>query len=125
MEDKLKANADLVVQQMSPTCGFPFGYDAASVKWLDGFIERQRARGLNDQKAKGLMNTLGSYLGEAVIHCYGGKWAQVDGSWCIRFDEKNAVFPFAKVSKQLANGEADSISRFFATIPLVFKLKPE
>ena len=30
-----------------------------------------------------------------------------EGSWCIRFDEKNAAFPFAKVAKQLENDSVD------------------
>jgi hypothetical protein len=48
--------------------------------------------------------------------------ATVDGSWCVRFDEKNAVFPFAKVAKQLENGSVDSVLSFFTIIPIVFRL---
>jgi hypothetical protein len=40
----------------------------------------------------------------------------------VRFDAKNAAFPFAKVAKQLENGSADSVLSFFTAIPMVFRL---
>ena len=43
MEEQIKANAELVIAQMRPLSGFAFGYDAQSVAWLDGYIERERA----------------------------------------------------------------------------------
>jgi hypothetical protein len=97
-------------------------FDEAAVRWLDGFIQRQHERG-KPEIHEGLMNTLGSFLGECVIRTYGGAWANVDGSWGVQFDEKNAVFPFAKVLKQLKNGAAESVLSFFTVIPRAFKGK--
>jgi len=45
------------------------------------------------------------------------------GKWGVFFDDSNAVFPFAKVSKQFENGHdgGDSISSFFEVIGPVFR----
>jgi hypothetical protein len=122
VEDRIRANAELVIQQLGPLSGLEFGYNAESVGWVDGFIERQRNRSDIDKDTKdGLVNTLGSFLGECIIRCFGGHWQNADREWCVRFDDKNAVFPFSKVRKQFTNGPEDSIKSFFEVIPLVFK----
>ena len=121
-EDKIKANAKLVIEQLSPLSGLEFGYNAESVAWVDGFIENQRIRSDIDKNVvNGLVNTLGSFLGECIIRCYGGSWQNINGEWCIRFDNKNAVYPFNKVKKQFKNGQADSTKKFFELIPVLFK----
>ena len=121
MEDKIRQNAELVVAQMRPLCGFEFGYDAPSVAWLDGFIERQRARAdQTPEGVNGLVNVLGSYLGECIIRCHGGRWEQEDGQWRVGFGADNAAYPFAKVRKQFEHGAEDSIKSFFEVIPVIF-----
>lgn len=121
MEDKLRQNAELVVKQMSQLCGFEFGYDARSVAWLDGYIERQRARtDLTRDLVDGLVNVFGSYLGVCVITCYGGQWENEGGQWRVSFNAENAVYPFGKVRKQFENGAEDSIRSFFEVIPVIF-----
>ncbi len=118
---KIKANAELVNQQFLEISDVEFGYNAASVRWLDGYIERQRERpDRNDNEVEGLVNVLGSWLGECLIACYGGEWAEIDGGWSVSFDESNAAFPISKVRKHFQNGSSDSVLRFFETIPVVF-----
>jgi hypothetical protein len=121
VEDKIRQNAELVVSQMRQLCGFEFGYDAQSVAWLDGYIERQRARAdITQELVDGLVSVFGSYLGECVIRCYGGYWENEGGQWRVSFDGDNAVYPFGKVSKQFQNGPEDSIGSFFEVIPVLF-----
>ena len=123
MEDKIRANAQMVIQQLGPLSGLEFGYNAESVAWVDGFIEGQRSRSdIGSNEIDGLANVLGSFLGECIIKCFGGQWRNKDGQWCVSFDEKNAAYPFSKVRKQFASGQEDSIKSFFETIPVVFKL---
>jgi hypothetical protein len=119
MEDRIKVNAELVIKEMSQANGLDFGYDAQSVAWLDGYIERHRAR-ITQDLVEGLVNVFGSYLGECVISCYGGYWENEDGHWRVSFNEDNAVYPFAKVQKQFENGAEDSIKSFFEIIAIVF-----
>ena len=121
MEEQIKANAELVIAQMRPLSGFAFGYNAQSVAWLDGYIERQRAREDRcPEREAGLVNVFGSYLGECIIRCYGGQWENQDGEWRVKFDDGNAAYPFAKVQKQFEFGAEDSIRSFYEVIPVLF-----
>ncbi len=98
-------------------------FDAESVKFIEGFIERNK-RGFDKEEIKGLINSLGSFLGQCIIINYGGRW-QVDednGSVAVVFDDNNKAYPFAKVSKQFDNGLEDSVYSFYSVIPTVFKL---
>jgi hypothetical protein len=117
----IRANAAMVVAIARDQLGQELSFDEQAVRWLDGYIQRQHEAG-DPTSRDGLVNTLGSFLGECIIRSFGGEWAYVDGSWCVRFDAKNAVFPFAKVAKQLENGSADSVLSFFTIIPMVFRL---
>lgn len=120
MVDRIRVNAELVVSVARDQLGEVVGYDEVGVRWLDGYIQRQHEQG-NPANHEGLVNTLGSYLGECIIRSFGGKWAEVDGSWCVRFDDRNAAYPFAKVGKQLEHGAEDSVFSFFTLIPVLFR----
>jgi hypothetical protein len=117
----IRANAALVVSIARDQLGQELNFDEQAVRWLDGYIQRQHEAG-EPTSRDGLVNTLGSFLGECIIRSFGGVWAYADGSWCVRFDAKNAVFPFGKVAKQLENGSVDSVLSFFTIIPGVFHL---
>jgi hypothetical protein len=122
--EQIRANADLVVKQNASLKEGGFGYDEASVKWLDGYIGRLSASGefSDAEKRSKIVSVFGSYLGECIIKSFGGTWSQRDGNWCIAFDEENCAFPFAKVEKRFLNGEEDSIASFYGTIPVIFSL---
>jgi hypothetical protein len=121
MEDKIRINAELVIKQLGPLSGLEFGYNAESITWIDGFIERQRCcPDIAKNTIDGLISTLGSFLGECIIRCFGGHWQNSDGEWCVCFDDGNMVFPFNKVKKQFLNGREDSIKSFFELIPVMF-----
>jgi hypothetical protein len=83
------------------------------VAWVEGFIERQRVRVAGD----GLVDVLGSYLGEAIIAAaHGGVWVRgPDGDLGVRFDNGDIAYPFAKVSKQFDRGleGGESILSFY------------
>ena len=66
-----------------------------------------------------LVSVLGSFFGECIRRRYGGEWRQTEGQWAIAFDDRNAIFPFAKMSKHF-QGEDESILGLYRTIPLVF-----
>src|SRR5271155_5357432 len=125
-KEKIVSNAQMVVNQFDPLWdgGRAFGYDQASVKWVEGFIERQRSRAdFSLGAAEGLIQVLGCYLGECVIRNYGGEWRDSDWGWGVFFEDKNAAFPINKVRKQFEYGVdgGDSIVGFFTSIPAVFK----
>lgn len=99
-------------------------YDADSVKFIEGFIERQRER-FDEDNRTGLVNALGSFLGQCIIKNYGGQW-QLDEEYsapAVVFDNVNKAYPFAKVRKQFDNGLGDSIYSFYNVILVVFQRK--
>ena len=106
-----------VIQEFGPL-RLGFGFNLESVKWIEGFIERERGRrDLSKGVPEGLVNTLGSFLGECIVAATGGRWGWNDKQkdWGIQFKSGSMAFPFAKVSKQLANGleGGDSIVSFY------------
>lgn len=120
MVERIRANAELVASVAAKQLGKGVGYDEAGVRWLDGYIQRQHEQG-DRANQDGLVNTLGSFLGECIVRTFGGEWAEVDGSWCVRFDDRNAAYPFAKVAKHLEHGAEDSVLSFFTAIPVLFR----
>jgi hypothetical protein len=123
---RIRANAEMVVEQSKGVSGREdFGFDEQSVKWVEGFIDRARGGG-DAELVDRLVSVFGSYLCECIVRCYGGQWAVDDENGChVRFDAKNAAYPFAKVRKQFDNGLGDGIHSFFTAIPIVFRsLRP-
>lgn len=102
---------------------FNLEYDEPSVKFIEGFIERQRDR-FEGEQLQGLVNAVGSFLGMCLIKNYGGQWA-LDNNYnavCVVFSNGNKAFPFAKTHKQFENGLEDSVYSFYTAIPSVFRL---
>jgi hypothetical protein len=124
---RIQANAQLAVEQLSAASGLEsFGFDAPSVEWLEGYIERQRANNPKPDFIKSLSSVLGCFLGECIIRTYGGHWTDDEQyGLCVAFNEENAAFPLAKVRKQFDNGVdgGDGIYSFFTTIPVLFHLQ--
>lgn len=114
--EKIRANADFVVRQLGSMSDIEFGLDQASVGWTEGFLERQRET-LPEGDGEGIVNVLGSYLGEAIIAAVpGAAWADdADGNLGILLPTGDMAFPFAKVGKQLAEGleAGESILSFY------------
>jgi hypothetical protein len=99
-------------------------YDIDSIKFIEGFIERNKSS-FGKEETKGLINSLGAFLGQCIIENYGGQW-QLDnemGTMAVVFDDKNKAYPFSKVNKQFDNGLEDSLYSFYTIIPTIFKIK--
>jgi hypothetical protein len=114
--EQIRANAAFVVEKLGEISGMDFGLDEASVGWVEGFIERQRAS-LQGADADGLVNVLGCYLGEAVIAAVpDARWEEdAIGGLGVAFANGDMAYPVAKVAKQFANGlaQGDSIRGFY------------
>jgi hypothetical protein len=115
---EFKHLAQTLIDTFSRHLGILLNFDEASVKYLDGYIERGKDTLKPDDQR--LINIFGAFLGECVIASYGGHWHEGEpGMWGIRFENGDMVFPFAKVAKQLAGGDGDSIYGFYELSRLV------
>ena len=124
MEEHIRANAEMVIEELRPLSSIDFGYTEESVEWLEGYIERLRNSGEFDsvETKNRLISVFGSYLGECIVRCYGGTWKEHgEGDWCVAFDDGTLVFPFAKVTKQMDYGPFDGITSFYRAIPAIMK----
>ncbi|HKS11042.1 MAG TPA: hypothetical protein VJS13_15945 [Pyrinomonadaceae bacterium] len=122
MEEYIRANAEMVVQELRPLSGIDFGYTHESVKWLEGYIERLRTSGeFDDVETKHkLMSVFGSFLGECMVRCYGGTWKEHgEGDWGVAFANGTMAFPFGRVRKQMDDGLSEGITSFFSAIPAI------
>ncbi len=98
-EEAIRANARLVVEKCRSLSGLGdhFGYNRDSLEWIEGFVERERnTRNSSSKIPETLVQVIGSFLGECVIHAYGGTWREHDGEWGVFFDDSNGVFPFTR-----------------------------
>lgn len=120
MIEHIRQNAELVQSVAREQLNVEINFDRSAVEWLDGFITRQHEQG-DPGSLAGLVSTLGSFFGECIIRTHGGQWSDGEYGWCVRFDEKNCAYPFAKVEKHLQNGPEDSVLSMFDLIPVLFK----
>jgi hypothetical protein len=114
----IKKNAQLVIDQLGQLSDVNFGFNRESVAWVEGFIERQRARPDFDPTAvNNLAQTLGSFLGECIIANAGGswRWSEEHQDWSVAFSDDSHAFPFVKVRKLFADGleGGESILSFY------------
>src|SRR5205823_3476954 len=118
--------AEMMIEQLGPASGVDtFGYNRASVEWVEGFIDRQRKTGLSGESTYTLVQVLGSFLGECLVRVYGGVWRKQGDAWGVFFDDRNnAAFPFAKVNKVFSEGleGGESVLGFFDAVPAIFDL---
>lgn len=104
---KIRANTAFAIDEFRTAAEMEIGFDAYSVAWVEGFVERARERYAESGVPSGLVSVIGSYLGEAIIAETGGQWMQDDaGHIAVQFPNQDAVYPFGKVEKQFDQGVA-------------------
>jgi hypothetical protein len=121
MEEQIRANAELVLQELRKLSGADFDYTQEAVEWLEGYIDRLRnsTEFENAEIRDELTSMFGCFLGECIVRQYGGVWAQHEETWCVVFGGGNKAFPFVKVAKQFEYGLGDGILSFFHVIPVI------
>lgn len=115
-EEMIRANAEMVLAVARKEYDPHIGFDAAGVRWLNGYIQ-----GLVDQggveATEELCDNLGSFLGTCIIETYGGTWQDTEHGWAVVMAGDLAVFPFNKTLKHLTEGADDSVLGLFNSIP--------
>lgn len=109
-------NVELALSELGRLYGEGFGFDDASVDWVDGFIERQRRQENVRRDPGALVSVIGSYLGEAIISATGGRWAEdAQGALVVEFPNGDWCSPFSKVAKhfELGHDGGEGIAEFY------------
>ena len=113
--ETIRANAELVIRELAHASGRTLGFDAASVAYVEEFLERQRVE--VPETARGLVGVIGCYLGEAIIEAVpGADWSEDEnGALIVLFANGDVAYPFHKVEKQIAEGldAGESILSFY------------
>ena len=115
-QEMIRANAEMVLEVARKEYDPHIGFDAAGVRWLDGYIQGLVDRG-SVEATEELCDNLGSYLGTCIIETYGGTWQDTEHGWAVVMVDDLAVFPFNKTLKHLTEGAGDSVLSLFNGIP--------
>jgi hypothetical protein len=115
-QEMIRANAEMVLAVARKEFDPHIGFDAAGVRWLDGYIQGLVEKG-DVEATEELCDNLGSYLGTCIIETYGGTWQDTEHGWAVVLDGDLAVFPFNKTLKHLTEGAGDSVLGLFNSIP--------
>lgn len=115
-QQMIRANAEMVLAVARKEFDPHIGFDAAGVRWLDGYIQGLVEKG-EVEATEELCDNLGSYLGTCIIEMYGGTWQDTEHGWAVVLDGDLAVFPFNKTLKHLTEGAGDSVLGLFNSIP--------
>lgn len=110
--EDIRAQAAAIVQRLELS-----GYNNESIDKVDAWIDSDACRQaleapLAEQKA--LIDSLGAYLGEAVIRRHGGTW-DLSGERpkvVVKRNGVNITDPIGKVVKRLKNGKEDDLLSF-------------
>lgn len=126
--EAIAANVRLVIEQLGPISEVEFGLNPESVEWVEGYVERQRARpDLTAESRQRMADVLGSFLGECIVAATGGSWhrSEQGGQWGVLLPGGGEAFPMAKMRKLFDSGLAggDSIVSFYriATDPTIMQ----
>lgn len=95
-------------------------YDEESLVYLDGYIERNKSV---LTKHEGLVNLIGSFLGECLIASYDGEWVDDPKmGWGVKIANELTAFPFNKVKKRFKpDDQYNSIASFYRSTPAFLK----
>ena len=115
---QIRSNAAWVADNFGKQSGIdPFAHTAASIHYLDEFLDRQAAMvTASEASVNKFVSLLGAYLGECIIANYGGEWQESPQGIAIavKTDTHHHILqPFHKVYKRITNGMEDSLGFYF------------
>lgn len=116
-EAAIQHHVTLVQENLGPASNVDFKFSEESIKWLDGYIERNRKKGPTDA----LEQVIASYLGETIRINYQCKWAGINEGVGLQCPGELTVLPLNKVSKQFESGHEHSVYDFYLAIPALIK----
>jgi hypothetical protein len=111
-------NAQLVREQLSGLAGHDLPPGRDGVKFLDGFLDRNRGQ-LDDATKAKVADMAGCYLGAALIAEFGGRWIRdqtFGGNLAVEVTPQLVCYPLTKAHKHVFDGPGDSVRAFFNSV---------
>ena len=98
---EIREDAQLVIEVLSEKEDIQLDYSAASISWLDDYIDEHRAE-LDTRDKAILQEKFGAFLGESIRRNYGGEWVRgEEDRWMIAFGEAGRTSPFEIIGEHL------------------------
>ena len=117
-ENEINRFALQTIELMKKVSNSDFDYSESSVQKLAEFIDK--ASPYNEQDAADISFMWGSYLGNALIKKYNGKWLVMgDGSYGVNLPSGHYLFPMKRAFKHMMNGQEDSIFAMYKSIEII------
>jgi hypothetical protein len=110
-----RGNAQVFVDGVKSAYEVELQRDRTGAEWLDWFVQ-SRSEALDDKTRAGLIELVGCFLGECIIHEYGGEWADQDGRRCVRINAPGAIDPFWMAETCLRYRTVYTVSVLFASV---------
>lgn len=107
----IRTNADMVLATFSRLENRMVQLDADAIAYLSGYIERHRAV-LPLETREALVESLGSFFGEALCGVLGGRWIAGPKGPAVAVGSR-LVYPFVEVDRHLAVGPRDRVLHVF------------
>ncbi len=104
--------AALLVQLMRKSGETDFDYDEESIEQISGWINHARRRP-DEPETRQMAQLAAAFVGDCLCRLQGGRWTSKDGESAVHLPNGIICHPFVKAQKHLANGDGDSLIRFY------------
>jgi hypothetical protein len=114
-----RGNARVFAAAMNDRYGVELRCGRAGAEWLDQFFA-SRSEALDPTTLSRLTQLVGCFVGECVIHEYGGGWD--DEGWSVRITGSGRVDPFWMAESCLRYRGVYRIPELFAGVPAIARV---
>jgi hypothetical protein len=104
--------AALLVQLMHKSGEPDFGYDVDSIAQISRWVDHARHTP-DEPETRQMAQLAAAFVGDCLCRLQGGRWTSKDGESAVHLPNGILCHPFVKAQKHLANGDADSLLRFY------------
>ena len=104
--------AELLVQLMHKSGETDFDYDEQSIEQISQWLNHAR-RAPDEPETRQMAQLAAAFVGDCLCRLQGGRWISKEGEIAVHLPNGILCHPFVKAQKHLANGDADSLIRFY------------
>ncbi len=111
----IQANVEIARRTLTNVYGETGDFDLRNLQVLDEFVESRRDGMLATLKEP-LVETMGSFLGQAIISEYGGRWVVTEVGTGVQVVPGLVVYPYNKARKSIFEGDGEAMAPLFVFV---------